>query len=128
MSNELEQLACDLHNAKVMEDKAKAVRIQIEERIAALVETPENGSKTVQAGEIKVTVKRGLSYSVDFDGLFGAGMPQSVMGRVVKDIPATYDFDPKGYEALKNDDPEAFHEVSKYVTTKPKKVAVTLKI
>ena len=125
---ELEQLACDLHQAKMAEDKAKAARIAIEERIAALVETPENGSKTVQAGEIKVTVKRGITYSADFDGLFGAGLPASIMERVVTDVPATYEFNPKGFEALKAEDPEAYHEVAKYVATKPKKVAVTLKI
>ena len=125
---ELEDLACQLHNAKKMEDQAKAVRIQIEEKIAALIETPANGSKTVQAGEIKITVKRGITYSADFDGLFGAGLPASIMERVVTDVPATYDFNAKGFEALKNEDPEAYHEVAKYVATKPKKVAVTLKI
>ena len=128
MAQKLEELACELHAAKVAEDKAKAARIALEEKIAALIETPENGSRTVAAGEIKITVKRGITYSADFNGLFGAGLSASIMERVVTDVPATYDFNAKGFEALRTEDPAAYHEVAKYVSTKPRKVAVTLKI
>lgn len=122
---DIADLAAALWAAKQSEDTAKAVRIGIEERLAALVETPENGSKTVAAGNgLKVVIKRALSYEADvaaIQGALGGNAP-------VKLIPAELVFDEKAYESLRATDPANFGIAAKYVTTKPRKVSVTLKL
>lgn len=121
----LEQLAVMLSNAKVAENAAKKTRIECEEKIAAMVETEINGSKTVEAGErMKITVKRGLSYKADMEALLaleGIDLP-------VKKIPAKDEFDEKAYEAMLADPPNGFVRILNCVTVKPKKVSVTIKL
>ena len=121
----LGELARDLYAAKRAEDEAKKARIEVEEQIAAQVETPERGSVTVDAGDgLKVTVKRDLSYEADCMALAQA------LGILapVEIIPAEQAFSPKLYEKLRKDDPAAFAAASKFVTTKPRKVSVVLKL
>lgn len=121
----LGELARDLYAAKRAEAEAKKARIEIEEQIAAQVETPERGSVTVDAGDgLRVTVKRDLSYEADCMALtqeLGDLAPVEI-------IPAEQAFSPKLYEKLRKDDPAAFAAASKYVTTKPRKVSVVLKL
>lgn len=59
---DIEQLAVALYDAKRAEDEAKKKRIDIEMQIVAIVDGPDSGSQTVQAGALKVTVKRGFNY------------------------------------------------------------------
>lgn len=129
----LEELALELYKAKKDEDAAKKKRIAAEEAIAALVETPENGSKTVEAGDnLKVCVKRGISFKADVEAIralaeeFGEGVDLPLV--MTDPVPAGYIFDEKAYLAMQTENPEAFKVVSKYVESKPKKVAVELKL
>ena len=125
MEDNIGSLAAALYAAKREEDAAKARRIEAEEKIAALVETGDNGSKTVEAGNgLKVTVKRALSYEGDCLALTAA---LGVLAPV-EIIPADRAFSPKLYEKLRKDDPEAFAKAAQFVTTKPRKTAVTLKL
>jgi len=121
----LNALARDLYAAKNDEATAKARRIAIEVEIADQVVTPENGSKTVDAGEgLKINVKRSLVYDGDVQSLMmelGADAP-------VELIPEELAFDAKAYEALRVSNPDMFATASKFVTTKPRKVAVLLKL
>ena len=71
----LAELVKELYTAKQNEEVAKKARIAVEERIAALVETPENGSRTVDTGVMKVTVKRENSYKLDDERLFADTFP-----------------------------------------------------
>jgi hypothetical protein len=128
----LQELINQLYDAKRAEDEAKKQRIVAEEAIAAMIETPENGSKTVDGGHgIKVTVKRGIIYDANIDAIrditnapVGAALPLTF----VPPQPSSYAFDEKAYEALRTSSPAFFAEVAKHVTTKPRKVAVSLKI
>ncbi len=126
MSKTLEQLAVDLYDAKDKENEAKAERIAVEEQILALVDCPEEGSVTVPAGKLKITVRKGFSFSADVPAMMD-GMTSIAP---VEDLPLVLkrEFDEKAYKAMEKDRPEFFRQVSQYVTSKPKKPAVTLKI
>ncbi len=122
----LESLAIELFHAKKAEDAAKKRRIQAEEAIAALVQTGENASKTVEAGDLKVVVKRKLNYKADVDQIRKLSIPALLMP--VKTIPETVEFDEKAYEQLRENHPETFKAIAQFVETKPAKVSVTLKL
>jgi len=129
MDNEptLKELAGLFFDAKRREDEAKKNRIEIEEMIASLVPTPENGSKTVEAGDgLKVTVKRSLKYEADLEEI--QKLDDSIAGLPIKIIPSKMVFDEKAYEAIREKSPKAFQMISSYVTVTPKKTSVTLKL
>ena len=119
----LAELVKELYTAKQNEEVAKKARIAVEERIAALVETPENGSRTVDTGVMKVTVKRENSYKIDEERLFADTFPG-----LVKEVPASWKIDVKAYEAERAKDSETYREACQHVTVTPKKVSVSLKV
>ena len=127
-------LAKDLFAAKRSEDEAKTKRIAAEEAIAALVETDDNGSKTMACGEgLKVVVKRSLSYDADVEIIRGInfGNYKDTTAYPLKLVPAqaaSYEFDEAAYEKLRTLNPTIFALVAQHVTTKPRKVSVTLKL
>lgn len=132
--NKLAELCAALYEAKKEEDSATAVRIGIEEQIAALVETGDNGSKTVDAENgLKVTVKRGMIYKADVAAIRDIGdqdLPSGVALplKFVPPQPAGYEFDEKAYEKMRELSPTAFALVAKHVEVKPRKVSVSLKL
>jgi len=127
MNEQLAILVGHLYDAKRIEDSAKADRIAAEEAIAALVETPENGSKTVDAGNgVKVTVKRALGYKADVEALRGLDLPEDALP--LKLVPASYEFDTKKYENIRDHRPDIASALAQHVTTVPRKVSVTLKM
>ena len=124
----LAELARMLYAAKKNEEAAKADRIAIEEQILGLIEVGENASKTVKAGDLKLTVKKELGYTVEETALFSSGIASHTLEVIFDRIPETFKFNPRSYEALREANPAAYSEISKYVATKPKKPSVTLKI
>lgn len=123
----LSELTGKLFDAKRREDAAKAERIEAEEQIAALVETPENGSKTVDAGNgIKVTVKRAIGYKADVDAIRALGLDDDCMP--VKLVPASYAFDEKAYELIRAARPDVAAALADCVVATPRKVSVTMKL
>lgn len=124
----LSQLAAKLYWARREENEKKKERIRIEEEILKLVDIPINTSKTINAGDLKLMVKRELSYSVEEEALFGAGLPDEWIEQVFSKVPETLKFEPRRYEKLQELEPEAYKEVSKYVTTKERKPSVAIKL
>lgn len=126
----LQELAVELHQSKKTEAAAKKVRIECEEKIAELVETGDNGSKTVAAGDdLKVTVKRALNYKGDVDAIRALDIPEELMPiTLIPAQAASYAFDEKAYEALKEANPQVFAVVAPSVEVKPAKVSVTVKL
>jgi len=119
---DINALAKELYHARATEATAKDKRIEIEEELALLVETSENGSKTVDAGDgLKVVVKRALTYKANVDAI--ADVCPEVLSTTVK-----ITLNAKAYENLRDVSPSLFSSVSEYVETKPRKVAVTLKL
>ena len=119
----LNTLAKELFDAKRVEDEAKKIRIAAEEAIAALIETPENGSKTVDSDGMKIVVKRAMIYKADVDAIAALKLEFSPITLV----PATMEFDAKGYEWIRANRPTEFTQISAFVETKPAKVSVTIK-
>jgi len=132
--SKLGELATALYDAKKAEDDANAKRIAIEEEIAALVETGDNGSKTVDAENgLKLTVKRAMTYKADVQAIREIGDAALPAGfalplAFVEEKPATWEFDEKAYEVLREKSPLAFAKIAKFVTAKPRKVSVALKL
>ncbi len=121
----LEVLASALRAAKSKENLAKDIRISIEEDIAKCVETKEVGQKTVTLENgTKVTVKRGLNYRADIDGIYSA-LEDNPFHPPVK-METKYSLDVKGYEWYRENNSEIFERIAKHVTVTPKKIAVTL--
>jgi hypothetical protein len=131
---DMAQLADELYQAKKAEDEAKTKRIEVEEQIAALVETDVNGSKTVKASDhFKVTVKRAMKYTADMNTLFDLtrGMDADLIPiKVIPEqhIPEMLAFDEKLYEGLREKNPEVFNKLARCVNATPAKVSVTLKL
>lgn len=119
----LAELVKELYTAKQNEEVAKKARIAVEERIAALIETAENGSRTMDTGVMKVTVKRANSYKIDDEAAFAQHFPT-----LVKQIPAKWEIDVKAYEAEREKDSPLYREAAEHVAVTPKKVSVTLKV
>ncbi len=123
--DKLEALFVTLAINRILEAEAKKRRISCEERIAALIEGPESGSKTVTLGSgKKITVKRGVNYSADIDRINELEIddyfpPLQSKTTIVLNI--------EGYEWYRRNRPSIFALVSQFVETKPKKVAVTIK-
>jgi hypothetical protein len=126
----LAELAGALYDAKRTEDEAKRQRIEIEEAIAALVETGENQSKTVDAAPgLKVLVKRAMSYEADVEAIRKLNLDADILPlELHPPIPAEYGFDEKAYERLREQNPAAWAKVAEHVVAKPRKVSVTLKL
>ena len=123
----LTELVDKLFIAKRAEDAAKKERISIEDGIAKLVETGDNGSKTVDVGDgVKVTVKRALSYEADVEAIRNLDIDSDLTP--VKLIPQEWAFDEKKYEKLRESAPDAWKLISEHVSTHPRKVSVTLKL
>jgi hypothetical protein len=125
MQTELDKAIELLFDAKRAEETAKADRISAEEAIASLVDGPETGAKTVAGGNgVKVTVTRGLTYKADVNGIRAINSDLIP----IKLTPAKYALDDKAYNALSETNPTLFAEVAQFVTSKPKKTSVTLKM
>ncbi len=122
----LRQLACFLATAKHEEDEAKKSRIKIEEEIAAIIDGPDRGQKTVDLGDgIKVTVDRGFNYKADLAAI-EVVMQNPTMPAPVK-TKTTRELDITGYEWYRTNHPALFTEIAKHVTVTPKKTAVSVK-
>ncbi len=130
---QLRTLCSKLLCAKKVEEQAKAARTSIESAIAELVPGPTNGQKTRTFEDgVKVTVKRKLLYCANVIEIEKA--VASVSKRIGKEIPVpvesktTRTLDVKGYEWFRSNAPDMFNLISKHVTVKPGKDAVTIKI
>ena len=127
MTGDLKALTGQLFEAKQRENKAKEERVAAEEAIAALVDTPERGSRTVDVGNgVKVVVKRGVIYNADVGAIRQLDIPEEVMP--LKMVPPSFAFEPREYEAVLESHPDIGRMLSGCVTTKPQKVSVTLKL
>lgn len=123
--------------AKEEEEKAKTHRIYCEEQIATLIETPEQGQKTVKlANGTKITVKRGLIFKADIERIWKIISEVNTRDKSRRDeiLPAPITvkvekkLDEKGYKWYEEKHPEIFRELSEVVIVTPKKTAVTVKV
>jgi hypothetical protein len=118
----LELLVNDLVEAKRMEDAAKKRRVEIEERILAMVPTREEGSETTSVGGFKVTTTGKLAYKADDLG-------------AVREITRNWDanlvplktviaLDETGCKYLRRERPDLWAQLARAVTVTPTKPSV----
>jgi predicted NUDIX family NTP pyrophosphohydrolase len=128
MRTELDGLVAELVYAKHEEEEAKATRIFAEEQVAACIDGPESGSKTVTLDDgTKVTVRRGYNYKADLDSVEKTcnGLPVPLVPPVK--TKTTKELDVAGYEWYQANHPEIFQKLCNFVTVTPKKVAVEVR-
>lgn len=123
---EIDRLAYEWSKAKRKEAEARERRADIEERIAAIIGVKEEGTVTLNTDWYKITTNGGFNRSVD----------RKVLDNIERDIPPQYlgmvfDYKPslrlKEFRTLKKTDPEIHRLVSKCITAKPKKTAISVK-
>lgn len=116
----LEQLCVTLASLRNEREAINAKIVEIEEQITPLVETPEEGSKTLKlTNGLKVTVERGYNYRVKAKEMLEA-LGDDAPLRVKMELDKT------AYRKLKDTDPVGFMQAAEFVTATPKKTSVTL--
>ena len=113
----IDELLAELAFAKTNESKAKEKRIEVEEKILAQFELGEKERKTIKGSNgLTATLETKLSYKLE------SGFPAEMPTRMKTELDKTK------YEKIRESDPELFSKLSEFVTTKPAKASVTLKV
>lgn len=124
----MQRLTTQFSEAKSREIEAKNKRIEIEEKIAQLVEVEDGKTqKTVSITPVtKLTIKKGKRYKADTSSIRemfdGEPLPAPLKEKVVVSL------DEKGYEWYRANRPDVFRKLSKHVTVTPSKPQVSVKI
>lgn len=118
-------------NAKRDEEHAAARRLRAEELILSLHPAREEGSDTFDAGGYKVTVTGKLSYSMSCE-------PRTLeqvwheIGDTAGDVPvplkSKVELDATGAKWIRQNRPDLWAFLSKVVTIKPAKTAISVKV
>lgn len=117
-----------LATAKATEDTAKSLRIEYEEKVAAMIPGPEVGQKTVaMADGTKVIVTRGYNYKADCEKIALFFRREQFDTAAPIKQKTTIMLDPAGYEWYKRNNPAVFEAISQHVVATPKKVSIALK-
>jgi primosomal replication protein N len=122
----IEHLVLDLVDAKTEENKANKRRVEIEEKIIALLGKREEGSQTHElANGVKITITGKLSYKADMSMLvqLAAALPENM--RPIKIEPK---LDETGCKYLRNNEPDAWRVIAPAITTKAGKASVEVKV
>ena len=112
-------------NAREAENKAKAIRLDVEERMLAQLVVPEEGSKTINTDAFKIVATQKMSRSLDEDVYKLISIPD-------KFNPISFVSKPKiddsGCRWLKANKPEIWQELSKALTEKPLKTNIRIEV
>lgn len=122
----LAELAQLLLSAKQRETIAREERIALEEQIAALVGTKEEGTTSLQEGNYKIKTVGKLTRSIDSNAIQAdwSILPEPIQ-RCIK---WKADIDIKQLRALESMRDDLVPVLAQYMTTKPAKVAVTVEV
>ena len=112
-------------NARDAENKARAIRIDVEKCMLEKLPVPEEGSKTINTDAFKVVVTQRISRSLDEEKYQTLNIPAELN-------PISFETKPKiddsGCRWLKANKPEIWQELSKALTEKPSKVNLRIEI
>ena len=123
MRTEIE-IANDLFQAKLDEEKAKEQRIALEEELIGLVGAKEEGAQTHTIGEYKITITGVLNRKIDwdtFDASIAAKIPESLQPVKIK-----RELDETGVKYLQNNEPQLYKHLAKALTIKAGKTNVKI--
>jgi hypothetical protein len=124
----LADLVGALATAKVAEELAKDRRIAFEERVAAKIDGPPEGQKTITLKDgTKVTVTRGFNFKADCESIrkmfrregFDHAPPVASKTALKLDVPA--------YKKFAEQLPSVYRRMAEHVTVTPKKIAVEIR-
>ena len=123
MRTEIE-IAEELFAAKLAEREANEKRVALEEELIAVLGQKEEGAQTHQVGDYKITITGKLNRKIDwdmFDSAIAARIPESLHPVKIK-----RELDDAGVKYLANNEPQLYKLLSKALTIKPAKTAVTI--
>lgn len=124
MTDNLEELAGQWRAAKRAEERARDERVTIEQQIITFTGCKEEGSKTHEAGDFKITVTGKLNRKLDLP------VWNDIESRIPEGLrPVTYkpSLDTKGLRYLENNEPDIYRMIAGAIETKPAKPSVTVK-
>ena len=120
--SQLEDLCTDLLILKRAEDEAKKLRVEQENRIAAMIATKTEGADKTEAGRYKITVTSKLTRTLDYPAFQAI---ESDIPAHIKPVVMKPDIDLKQLRKLEEVMPEL---VPHFVTSKPAKPQVKVEI
>lgn len=118
----------DYIDAKRAEDAARASRLQAEERILALHPAREEGADTFEAGGFKVTLTGKLGYACDDPRAMAEACAAAQWSPSMIPVKTELSLDVTGCKWLRNNEPEAWAWLAQFVTVKPAKTALSVKV
>lgn len=114
--------------AKRAEDAATKARIEAEQRILALHPGHEEASDSFEAGGYKVTVTGKLTYACDDVRAMAEACAAQQWSPSMIPVKTQTVLDATGCKWLRHNEPEAWAWLSQFVTVKPAKTAVSVKV
>lgn len=120
--NDIEKLIQDYSEAKIQEVMATEARVNIGRLLAERLGVPVEGGRTYDVCGHKVTIKQPVNRTVDWNefGRLSADMEHPPM--VMKPS-----LDVKGLKWMEEHDPDNYRKLSRAITAKPGRVAVSIK-
>ena len=113
----IDDLLTELAFAKTNLQKAKDEVLKVEEKILNQYQTEDKGTRTIKASNgLRVSITTGFSYKLE------SGFPKEMPTKMKTELDA-----PK-YEKIRESDPDLFNKLAEFVTAKPKKPSLSLKV
>ena len=116
----MEELIERYTKAKEAETKATQARVEAGNRLAEALGAPDEGSKTHEVGRFKVTLRQPINRRVDWE-LFDGVLFDHPPCRVKREL------DEPGLKWIRENEPEAYAQYCRAITSKPGRVSVTIK-
>lgn len=117
-----EEIAQELMDAKLIEQRAVARRRELEEKLAECFEKLEEGSFTKRVGDFKVNVSYTVRRTVDLDLL--DAIPAEKLPFSLRPIKTVRELDITQMRALRDANPDMYRVFSAAMTAKPGAISV----
>lgn len=124
MKEELSKLTEFLFRAKASEANAKEYRIELEEKIASLLQGPSEGSVSDKDYHYKVTVTRKFLRTLDLEKY---DQEKTTIPPDLDPVWLKPTLDLKKLRSIEDANPELYKKCCTFIETKPAKTSVTVK-
>ena len=123
----IRQLVEDLLDAKAAESAARSARVEVEERLLALLPVRDEGSVTEKHDGCKVTVTYPVNRTIDPAALAAvrASVPAALYDQAIEYAPK---LNLSGLKSLRNNEPEVYAILAEAITAKPGKPSVKVEV
>ena len=105
------------------ENFLKMERRELVARIADESEVDLGRSATTYYGDLKVTVKKGVNYTADFDALLATGIPLDRLP-----VRLAYKVDVTALKEIEEGEPELYRQIIKFISVQPTAPSVKVKV